>query len=135
MSDTTSPKPTHRHKKSRGLYAVIGIGHMQTDNWWSLTGAAVPHLPVDMEEVVIYRSIEDSSLWVRPIAEFQDGRFEKLEDGRHDHMTDAYAALSWALAEIDGFTLYDNPKQRENCRDRAGEVLAGLAAGKAKSDA
>ena len=35
-------------------------------------------LSLDDEPVVIYRG-DDGKLWVRPIAEFEDGRFERVE--------------------------------------------------------
>jgi hypothetical protein len=31
-----------------------------------------------MEDVVVYRSIEHHGTWVRPEAEFLDGRFERV---------------------------------------------------------
>jgi hypothetical protein len=56
-----------RHKKRGSIYRIIGRGHMQIN---------VPE--VDMVEVVIYQSVTDESIWVRPVSEFEDGRFESL---------------------------------------------------------
>jgi len=74
-----------RHVKTGGEYEVIGEGRMQTHGWevedtrddadgWPNHG----HYPVDMEPVTIYRSRSDGRLWVRPTAEFRDGRFETI---------------------------------------------------------
>jgi len=59
--------PRWQHIKSGGTYAEIGRGRMQTTD-------PAP----DMAEVVIYRSEKDGSLWARPVAEFDDGRFVAL---------------------------------------------------------
>ena len=36
-------------------------------------------------------------------------------------------ALEWALAEIEGRTLYSSPEQRENCLELAHAALRGRA--------
>lgn len=56
-----------RHKKG-GEYEVIGQGRIQTSTPLN-----------DMDQVVVYRSIEDGSIWARRALEFYDGRFEDIE--------------------------------------------------------
>lgn len=65
---------THRHVKTGRKYVLIGYGNMQASNWvYDPSGDTV-----DMVEVAVYRSVEDASLWVRPKAEWDDGRFEEI---------------------------------------------------------
>ena len=51
-----------RHKKNQDLYKVITIGKIEAT----------------LEDCVIYQSIKDNIIWVRPLLEFCDGRFEKV---------------------------------------------------------
>lgn len=51
-----------QHVKSGGLYTVIGHEMIEAD----LTPAT------------IYRSLWDGAVWVRPTAEFEDGRFRNI---------------------------------------------------------
>ena len=55
-------QPTHRHVKTGGLYRELHRGFLEKD----------------LTPVVIYQS-SDGRVWVRPEAEFDDGRFEKFE--------------------------------------------------------
>jgi hypothetical protein len=52
-----------RHRKG-GSYELLGYAYLQTDT------------PLkDYDHVAVYRS-DESGLWVRPVSEFEDGRFE-----------------------------------------------------------
>lgn len=53
-------RATHRHKKG-GLYRVLGKAVLEADR----------------SDVVIYDDA-DGAVWVRPVAEFEDGRFTPL---------------------------------------------------------
>lgn len=63
-----------RHLKRGSVYSIVGRGKIQTDT--PLT---------DMAEVVVYVPEyanpfgDDTEVWVRPVEEFFDGRFEKYD--------------------------------------------------------
>lgn len=56
-----------KHKKRGTTYDLYGIGTLQTDKPLS-----------DNHTVVVYVSRTDGKVWVRPIDEFYDGRFEEV---------------------------------------------------------
>jgi hypothetical protein len=55
----------YKHVKTGGTYRVMAVAKLQM---------ADPAL--DMQEVTIYVSEKDNSIWVRLTSEFNDGRFE-----------------------------------------------------------
>lgn len=66
-----------RHGKTKGVYYVLNVARMQTTHWRD-TQLSSDYRKVDMERVVVYISMTDGSMWVRPEAEFLDGRFTEV---------------------------------------------------------
>lgn len=58
-----------RHKNRGSTYSVIGRGELQTS-----------HLIGERTKLVVYQCTTDGRLWIRPAVEFDDGRFETLDD-------------------------------------------------------
>jgi hypothetical protein len=56
-----APRATHRHRKG-GLYRLLARGRIEAT----------------LEPCAIYQSVTDDLVWVRPEAEFEDGRFTRL---------------------------------------------------------
>jgi uncharacterized coiled-coil protein SlyX len=65
--DLSGAYPRYQHVKRGTIYQEFGRGQIQTDT--PLT---------DYAEVVIYRGEHDGRFWVRPVSEFDDGRFAAL---------------------------------------------------------
>lgn len=59
-----------RHVRTGGTYQELGRARMQAD---VPDGLSVS----DMAPVVVYRAERGGHIWVRPVAEFEDGRFEE----------------------------------------------------------
>lgn len=59
-----TPNLRTRHRKTGGHYRVIGLALIEATH----------------QDVVVYRSEETGQLWVRPLVEFADGRFETVDD-------------------------------------------------------
>lgn len=62
--------PVFRHVKRGTLYELI---HQSARMQHGAVSA------VDMQTVVVYRSLADDSIWVRPRKEFFDGRFVRVD--------------------------------------------------------
>ena len=79
-----------RHKKRGSYYELIGQAGMQigeetlNGHVSTKTDAMCLAAVLERKAFVVYRSVKDDSLWVRPESEFFDGRFEEV---REDQVT------------------------------------------------
>lgn len=79
--------PVYKHVRTGGQYRLIGEGKMQSHNWlkrphrWWETLFGTVGDTVDIEDVAVYQSSNfPYKIWVRPLVEFNDGRFEKISE-------------------------------------------------------
>lgn len=54
--------PTWRHERTGGVYATLMTAERESDH----------------EPMLVYRSVDDGTVWVRPAEEFFDGRFKRV---------------------------------------------------------
>lgn len=82
-----------RHRV-RGNVEIIGYGRLQADGSWVIKhGPGIEPEPLDMKPLILYRHLDDDSLWARSIEEFHDGRFEFITSSlKSKHWT----AEEWA---------------------------------------
>lgn len=68
------PHSRWRHKRRQTIYLVLAVGLLQASD-----GDLHNH---EGEQLVVYRDISSQQVWVRPLREFLDGRFEPLHPSR-----------------------------------------------------
>ncbi len=62
----------YKHRKRGTNYELVGQATVQ----------ASIHAIHEGDQVVVYRALDGGRLWIRPVKEFHDGRFEKVCDER-----------------------------------------------------
>lgn len=93
-----------RHKKRGTVYEVIGYGQIQTD-----TPLA------DYAEVAVYQEKGGDKIWIRPLSEFQDGRFEVLTPETTAKTAPAWKRMQW----LDSAGIWHDHDSEDDYSDRA----------------
>jgi hypothetical protein len=72
-----------KHKKRGTTYEMLGLAKMQiSSNTTRAIGLIAPvHAASVLESIsmVVYRSLHDDTLWIRPESAFFDGRFKEIK--------------------------------------------------------
>lgn len=76
-----------RHKKTGGLYIILHHAKMQVGSWFQKGWDDVYQTDTfsksaDMEDVIVYQSLQDDMIWTRPKDEFHE-RFENLNSAEY----------------------------------------------------
>jgi hypothetical protein len=66
--------PTHNKLKKYCFSEGIAVRHIKTGGLYFILSYGL--LESDKTPVVVYKSLSDKQVWIRPVTEFEDGRFE-----------------------------------------------------------
>lgn len=71
-----------RHRKRGSVYEIVGRAKMQMETTHipriDLVSGFYVKDTMEALSLIVYRSLSDDTLWVRPESEFMDGRFERV---------------------------------------------------------
>lgn len=87
MDRCNQPPPTRElwpHVKSGGVYEYVTHAILESD----------------CTPIVVYKNIADGHLWVRPTAEFHDGRFVKVDDAVAQQVSKTVIDNAWRALKL-----------------------------------